>query len=489
MPTESEHASAIFSGILPHRKDLLEKAQARLRDEHFVEPLHKGMFTLLNHYYKVNSSVLSASALEDLTRKLDVGKRNLYREAFVAFSQAKVTDADFLWSLDQLRERVTEKKTLELLNESVEILTKGKTDNRGEVLQGAKDTKTYLSDGLASIDRELALQDAPEGNMRDERDEMLQEYQQNKQALLDGSSRGIEFGIPALDDKTGGMKNGELTLVAGYSNDGKSSFMVQIAHHCAVNQGKNVVIMTTETLRPQMRRKILARHSKMPIFQIPDGLNTRDLKRGSLSAELERKLEEVTTDLANNPEYGVIYIAQVPRNSSISEIEQHLYRLQSEFHIDLVVIDYLALLTSSKNRTTDREILSGIIKETKQVATTFNDGRGVPIISPWQVTRVARENAEKLGHYSSASLSETAEATNSPDLIISLLAPTDNTNRFAELTMQILKSRDSETANDILVDVDFATSCFTGKSSMASFGRAATLPTDGDGGLSSLLNG
>lgn len=489
MATESEHANVIFSGILPHRKDLLEKALLRLGVEHFPESIHKNLFKLLRRYYEVNGAVLTESALGDLTRKMDFGKRELFNESYKAFENTKVTDADFLWSVDQLRERVIEKSTLEVMNKAVEVLTKGIVDETtGENLQGAEAAKNFLVEGLGSIDRTLLLSESPEGDMREEEADILKEYEENKASRLDGTSRGIEFGIANLDEKLGGMQNGELILAAGYSSDGKSSLSVQAAWSASVEQGKNVVFLTTETLRPQIRRKILARHSKLPIFNMPEGLNTRDLKRGTLTERQEEMLKVVAKDLSNNPDYGKLYIAQVPRGSSISEIEQTLYRLQREFHIDFVVMDYLALLVSDRRRQTTREELASILREAKQVATTFDGGRGIPLLSPWQVSRLARENAEKIGAYSSASLSETAEATNSADIIVSILAPTDNTSRYAETTMQVLKARDAETANDLLVEVDYATSCFTAKQGIASFGPAATLPTDGDQGLDSFLN-
>ena len=107
-----------------------------------------------------------------------------------------------------------------------------------------------------------------------------------------------------------------------------------------------------------------------------------------------------------------------------------------------------------------REELSEILKGAKLLSVGFDNGRGVPLVSPWQVSRAAREAAETLGQYTSAATSETAEATNSPDIILGLLAPTDNTERRTDITMQILKNRDGETANGITVEVDYATCHF-----------------------------
>lgn len=409
-------------------------------------------------------AVLPEKYLDDQLRdRADPGQVLLYLETYQLYAETTVDDGEFAWSVQQLRELAADKATGEAISEAMEILRSGKAVGQ-ETLKGHGDARQYVLEAFQNIDRELTMQDAPEGDMREEGADMLADYAERKRQMSQGTSGGIMFGIEELDRKVGGMQNGELVLAAGYSSDGKTTLCVQAAWSAAVEQGKNVVFLTTETLRPQVRRKLIARHSKHPMFEIPEGLNTRDLKAGTLSETEEAKLQEIVRDLTKNPAYGTLYIAQVPRSASIASIEQRLNRIQRGFEIDLVVMDYLALLHSDRRRQTTREELAGIMKEAKLLAVNFNDGSGVPFLSPWQVSRAARESAESLGMYTSASLSETAEATNSADVIVSLLAPTDNTDRRADITMQVLKNRDGETANGIIVEVDYATSWFRSKS-------------------------
>ena len=124
-------------------------------------------------------------------------------------------------------------------------------------------------------------------------------------------------------------------------------------------------------------------------------------------------------------------------------------------------------------RSTDRESLSGILKNAKQISTTFNKGAGVPFVSPWQVNRAAKDAANSIGMYTSASLAETAEATNTPDVIVSLLAPVDNTARYTDIVGQVLKNRDGETANGLQLEVDYATSTFSSRNGFASLASTA----------------
>lgn len=488
MADAREHAATVLSAILPARKDLLEVALLRLTAEHFPDKVQQNLFLMLERYCDHTGTVMPLKHLDDALRRSAhaVGQAELYVETYAQYAETPVTDADFTWSVEQLRDLAAERITGEAITESMTILRTGRTGEDGEIERGHAAAREHLLQALSVIDREVTMQEAPEGSLRDENDDILADYAERKQAHADGTSLGIGFGITALDAKVGGMQPGELVLLAGYSSDGKSSLAVQAAWSAATEQGKNVLFLTTETLRAQIRRKIVSRHSKQPMFALPDGLNSRDLKSGTLTPDQEISLHQVVGDLTNNPDYGQIYVAQVPRGATIASIEQRMYRVQRKMHIDFVVMDYLALLASANKRVTSREELASIVKEAKQVSTTFDGGRGVPFCSPWQVTRAARENAEKIGMYTSASMSETAEATNSADLIVSLLAPTDNTNRHAEVTMQILKARDGETVNNLIVAVDYATSCFASRVGLQ---FAPTATSNGfTGGLDSLLH-
>lgn len=490
MATATEHAQVVLSAIIPSRRDLLEKALRQLTPAHFPERVQASLFTMLERYSEYTAgAVMPLKYLDDNLRgRSDPGQLPLYIETYQLYSEATTSDSEFAWSVQQLRELAADKATGEVITEAMEILRNGKTVGT-ETLRGHEDARTHLLEAFQDIDRELTMQDAPEGDMRQERLEILNDYAERKSSRLQGKSQGILFGISELDRKVGGLQPGELVLTAGYSSDGKTSLCVQTAWSAAVEQKKNVVFFTTETSRTQVRRKLLARHSKLPQFELGDGFNTRDLRAGTLPEDKEAKLQLVVDDFTKNPEYGTIYISQVHRSSTIASLDQRLHRIQRKLNVDLVVMDYLALLGSDRRRGTVREELAEILKGAKLLATNFDNSRGVPFISPWQVSRAAREEAEQNGMYTTRALSETAEATNSADVIVSILAPTDNTDRYADTIMQLLKARDGETANGLVVEVDYATSWFRSKSlGFDGFSAVSGSDRSGTSTISSLLD-
>jgi replicative DNA helicase len=458
-----DHSKIVLGAILSTQRDLddrkrlLDKALTQLTPSHFPDVNYRNIFTLLEKYAEVAGGIITKKAMTDtMTRQnVDEGKIHLYSETYDSLASTAIDDSDFRWSIDQLKEISAERATSEAITTGMEILTRGTKGKKNEDLFGHKDARTHVLTKFAEIDRELSMQDSPEGDARQEYDEIMADYTTKR------TNTGINFGIPQLDAKIGGLQNGELDLIVGYSSSGKTTLgTVQLAWSATIEQGKNVVILTSETLRPQVRRKLLSRHSMLPQFGLEKGINSRALKQGreGLTEIEDKAFLEIVDDFTKNTAYGKLVIVQVPRNSTISTCEGKLLRFQREFNVDLAIIDYLALLKPDRRFTSRREELAATIQEAKQMATTFDDGRGIPVISPWQTSRDAWKEAQTVGYYNSSALAETAEATSSSDVVITILEPKENESRYADVKAQLVKHRDGEKSLGIDLVVDYATS-------------------------------
>lgn len=465
----SAHSRKILAGIVPDRQDLLDVALKHLTVDHFTDPTLRNVFVMLDKYYNVTGHVLKQQAMVDLLvqGKQDAGRIALYQETFDFLEETNVSDADFRWSLDRIKEIAAERRTAEVLAEAMEVLTKGITDAKGVYHHGHEDARAAVLNGLAMIDRTLAMQDAPEGVIQFEADEMLADYVARKRARESGAPMGVYFGVPALDSKIGGLQNGDLDVVAGFTSSGKTALCIQLAWHAAVVQGLNVVYLTTETLRPQVRRKLLSRHSVLDLFGLPEGLNSKDLRDGTLSTHEEAVLQDVIHDLAHNPSYGKTNIVQLPKNATVGTAEARAMSVGRDMEIGLVVLDYAFLLKPSRNHQSTREGLVEVLQDAKQAATTFYDGRGIPIVTPWQTGRSRWEKAQETGSYGSDATSDTAESINIADILVALLEQKERQRR-STVKGQILKNRDGETANSIEISVDYATCNFNSSSATSS---------------------
>jgi replicative DNA helicase len=280
---------------------------------------------------------------------------------------------------------------------------------------------------------------------------------------VSGQAAGIGTGIERLDEAlSGGMANGEFVMVAGFSSAGKSQWCAHQAWHASIMQGKNVVLFSSETTRANMQVRIIGRHSRLPKFGMPSGLNTRDLRAGTLDGEQYKAFQAVLADYESSAYSGRCYIVQMPRGATMGAVESRLAAISRQFMPDLVIIDYLALLRPERHGRERRDDLTLLLQDAKQLAVSFADGRGVPLVTPWQVSREGRKEVHNRGYYTFTDLAETAEAERSPDIIFSLLDPEQDSSRGRKvpLRLDVMKNRENERFVRMDLLADFANSYF-----------------------------
>ena len=457
-----DHARIVLAGVLPNNIERLYHAQSHIDEGHISGTELKILFMLCCRYVERIGHFPSVESLVDLLgSEYDSGKVLHYKTLYESLVEQDVGEGDFKWSVQQLREIRAERETAEILATALNIARDSVQVDK-TVLSGHLEARSYAMKGFSDIETALQQQDAPEGSVHLEEEQMVADYEEAKARRMAGRSMGVQTGLEPLDNMTGGLQEGELSLIIGFTSEGKTGLAVQTAWHASVMQGLNVFFATSETLRAQVRRKIIARHSMLPKFELQSGLNTRDLKSGSLSGNDETTLQRVIRDLTHSPEYGKLHLAQIPRGSTVDSLASRLHAANAWWRIDLVVIDYIPLLLPARHRQSSQAEMADTVKSAKILAASFDEGRGVPILSPWQVSRAAWELANKTGGYTLAALSDTSEAEKSSDLIISLLRPQESAmNRRSEITLQVLKNRDGERLEGTQIQADFATCCYT----------------------------
>lgn len=456
----TELAKIALAGVVSSRdKERLDRIILQLDDKHFMDKAQRNMFGILRLFYQRYSEVPSREAMEILMSKREPAQGQLYLELFDSLGSQDINDGEFRLAIDELKDLAAEKATEEALVMAREVLKKGVRTEKGEILQGHNDARLVVIDRLAEVDKELGRQFSPGGDTRLEYQDIINEYMDKKTNKVD---RGIFFGIPDIDQLTGGVHNGELVITAGYSSVGKSHIGVQLAHHAAIMQGKSVVYFTSETVRNTIRRRLLARHSRMAMFELPEGLDSNKIKDSSLSPAEEEMFHAVVEDYTSNSEYGPIIVEQFPKDATFSYIDAGLARYSRDRPLDLCIIDPIYWLKPSRGRASLREELVSVVQEGKQTSISYHDGRGIPIVTPWQVNRTSWELAVKSGYYTSAALNETAESTQSADTILTILNLDEvPEGRYAELKGQVVKQRDGATGHGIDIKVDYATSYFS----------------------------
>lgn len=453
-----DHARVVLSGIVPNRRDHLLHATQHLEADHFRSSETRKMFSLLERYYDMTGDILSGRLLADMLERqgADAAKTILYEELYAELESTEVPDHEFLYAVTALQDVRAYHLTGEAITTSFEVLENGTTIGKQD-LKGHDDARTYLYGELSRIDRLSSGESSPEGDVRHEPDAIRRDYAERKARKVDQAA--VQTGIRAMDLNTGGLENGELVLICAYTGEGKSMLSTQIAWNAAIDQKKNVFFATSETIRPQVRRRLLARHSRLPQFGLPDGLDSNAIKNGTLTPEQETIYEKVIDDFTQNKAYGKVHVAQVPRGATLGYVESRLNRAGALWNVDLVVIDYLALLKPDRPRNSSREEFNDILKDAKTMATSFESGRGVPVVSPWAMSQSSYKEAKRTGEYTLANLAETSEAEKSPDQLIALLRLPEQPN---EVKCFFLKNRDGDLPDPFVMQTDYR-SAFLGE--------------------------
>lgn len=186
-----------------------------------------------------------------------------------------------------------------------------------------------------------------------------------------GERLGIPSGLSSIDRITGGWQKSDLVIVAARPSVGKTSLALNMAQHAAVNHGKSVAVFSLEMSKEQLSTRLVAGVSGIDIGRIRRGdIYGIDMARIAASAGslLDAKIIIDDTPVA-----------------SPSEIRGRCRRIESEHGLDMIVVDYLQLMTADRitkdaNRVSET---SDISRGLKRLAREMN----VPVIALSQLSR------------------------------------------------------------------------------------------------------
>ena len=172
---------------------------------------------------------------------------------------------------------------------------------------------------------------------------IVEDYEGGINAFLDPSKRitGLSTGFARFDEKTGGLHEGELIILAARPSMGKTALALNIAQHVATHPGvrKTVAVFSLEMSRESLLTRMICAKARV---------DQQKFRAGYLNPEERRRLTGALTDLSEAP----LFIDD-SSSTNLMDIHSKLRRLQSEHGLGLVIVDYLQLM-SSHNRYDNR---------------------------------------------------------------------------------------------------------------------------------------
>ncbi len=209
----------------------------------------------------------------------------------------------------------------------------------------------------------------------------------------DGKIAGVATELKDLDHKLGGLHPSDLVILAGRPSMGKTSLATNIAYNAAAAcrretledgskktvSGAVVGFFSLEMSSEQLATRIIAERT---------GIMSHRIRQGDLDKADFEKIREATEELQNLP----LYIDD-QGGISISQIAARARRLQRSVGLDLIIIDYLQLITVSGGNRNDNRVqqVTQITMALKALAKDLN----VPVLALSQLSRAVEQRDDK----------------------------------------------------------------------------------------------
>lgn len=191
-----------------------------------------------------------------------------------------------------------------------------------------------------------------------------------------GAVTGIASGFIDLDYKTAGFQPSDLILVAARPSMGKTAFVLNIAQHVAFKDNKAVAIFSLEMSKEQLVNRLLSLESKV---------NSQAIRTGNMKDdEWERLIE--SADIIGKSK---LLIDDTP-GISIGELRSKCRKFKLEYDLQMIIIDYLQLMSGSGRSESRQQEISNISRSLKALARELH----VPVIALSQLSRAVEQRPD-----------------------------------------------------------------------------------------------
>jgi replicative DNA helicase len=233
--------------------------------------------------------------------------------------------------------------------------------------------------------------------------EIIRESFGSVDAFLQRGSRitGLETHYVDLDEKTSGFQKSDLIIIAARPSMGKTSFAMNIAENVAIEDRKTVAVFSLEMSKEALLQRMLCSVARV---------DAHKFRTGSLWQDDMRKITRAIEQLAEAP----IFIDDTP-GINISEMRAKARRLlQSKGALDLIVVDYLQLMSGGGKRYENRtQEVSAISRGLKALAKEL----AVPVMALSQLSRAPESRGAGDHRPQLADLRESGSIEQDADLV------------------------------------------------------------------------
>ena len=379
--TNYDAESAIIGCLLWDNRSY-EKIGDFLKEEHFVDQNNREIFKIIKKLLDQNILVTPVTLKNHFEETDSKGKNNLTYLNQIKDSAPSTHNAYQYASL--LYDLHIKRSLISIGNEIIYNSSENKKDLDGKSLIEDAENNLYNLSETGNIDRkQLPFSEA----LKDAVNIIDISYKR------DGRIAGLPSGLKDMDKKLGGLHNSDLIIIAGRPSMGKTALGTNIAYNVAdkFNESKDefgnqtlidggkVAFFSLEMSHEQLATRVLAEQTKIS----SDKMRKAELSKDDFKtiAKVSQSLQDLHLYIDDNP------ILTIPT------LRARARRLNRLYNINLIIIDYLQLMSSASGIRNDGRVqeISEITRGLKAIAKELN----IPIIALSQLSRQVEQREDK----------------------------------------------------------------------------------------------
>ncbi|MFZ5968276.1 MAG: replicative DNA helicase [Bacillota bacterium] len=363
VPPHNLEAEQSVLGAMILDKEAIITVTEIIRGDDFYKEAHKEIFEAMVEIFKRDEPVDLVTLVEELTQRQTL-------EAIGGITYlTSVSNAVPTTSNAKYYAKIIEEKSIlrRLIKSASEIIEKG---------YAAEEEINSILDMAEKNIFDISMGRAQEG-FSPIKEVLMDSFNKIEELYLNkGGITGITSGFSDIDRKTSGLQRSDLILIAARPSMGKTAFSLNVAQNAAIKGGASVAIFSLEMSKEQLVQRMLSAESLIEIQKI---------RTGALNEDEWPRLARAMGPLAQ----AKVFIDDTP-GITVMEMKAKCRRLKMEQGLDMIMIDYLQLMSGDGKSESRQQEISGISRALKGLAREMD----CPVIALSQLSRAPELRAD-----------------------------------------------------------------------------------------------
>ncbi|MBR7187262.1 MAG: replicative DNA helicase [Clostridia bacterium] len=354
-PSHPESERSVLGSMLRSREAALIAIE-NLQASDFYDPANREIYSAMQAMAAVSKPIDLVTLDEELTRrgKLDAVGGAPY---LIELSQSVPSSANIQAYIRIVDEKSTLRKLIHAADQILQDCYGGQAETR-DILEIAE--KAIYDITMRKGGEEIqSIQPV-----------LISTFEKIEQLYKNhGRIEGVPSGYRELDDLLTGFHPGEMILVAGRPAMGKTSLGMNFIENAAIRAGKKAAVFSLEMPAEQLAMRMMCTEARV---------NMQNVRRGQIEDDDWQRLCDALVSIGP----AAIYIDTTP-GITVPELRSKARRLQLEHGLDVIMIDYLSLMSGTGKTNSRQEEVSQISRMLKGLALELD----VPVIALQQLSR------------------------------------------------------------------------------------------------------